>query len=35
MYWMGIDTGTGGTRALLVDRDGKVRAAFTAPNLAY
>jgi xylulokinase len=32
MYWMGIDIGTGGTRALLVDRGGKVRAAFTAPH---
>jgi xylulokinase len=32
MYWMGIDVGTGGTRALLVDRDGKVRAAFTAAH---
>ena len=32
MYWLGIDIGTGGTRALLVDREGKVRAAFTAPH---
>jgi xylulokinase len=32
MYWMGIDIGTGGTRALLVDRAGKVRAAFTAAH---
>ena len=32
MYWMGIDIGTGGTRALLVDRTGKVRAAFTAAH---
>src|SRR5260370_1438269 len=32
MYWMGIDTGTGGTRALLVDRDGKLRTAFTAAH---
>src|SRR2546425_11244367 len=30
--WLGIDIGTGGTRALLVARDGKVRAAFTAPH---
>src|SRR5712691_5345986 len=30
--WMGIDIGTGGTRALLVDRAGKVRAAFTAAH---
>ena len=30
--WLGIDIGTGGTRALLVARDGKVRAAFTEPQ---
>ena len=24
MYWLGIDVGTGGTRALLVDDRGKV-----------
>jgi xylulokinase len=30
--WMGIDTGTGGTRALLVDAKGKQIAAFTAPH---
>ncbi|MBM3794617.1 MAG: xylulokinase [Acidobacteria bacterium] len=30
MYWLGIDIGTGGSRALLVDRQGVVRAAFTA-----
>src|SRR5262245_21730430 len=30
--WMGIDIGTGGTRALLVDRDGRVRAAHTASH---
>lgn len=30
--WMGIDVGTGGTRALLVDREGRVRAGFTAPH---
>jgi xylulokinase len=30
--WMGIDIGTGGTRALLVDERGAVRAAFTAPH---
>jgi xylulokinase len=29
-YWLGIDVGTGGTRALLVDRSGKVCYAFTA-----
>lgn len=32
MYWMGIDVGTGGTRALLVDEGGRVRAGFTAPH---
>src|SRR5258708_1485637 len=32
MFWLGIDIGTGGTRALLVDRAGKVRAAFTAAH---
>jgi xylulokinase len=30
--WMGIDIGTGGTRALLVDERGTVRAGFTAPH---
>src|SRR5579863_2785506 len=32
MYWLGVDIGTGGTRALLVDRAGKLRAAFTAAH---
>jgi xylulokinase len=32
MYWLGIDIGTGGTRALLVNRAGKPSAAFTAPH---
>lgn len=32
MYWLGIDVGTGGTRALLVDETGKVRHGFTAPH---
>ena len=32
MYWLGIDVGTGGTRALLVDERGKVRHAWTAPH---
>ncbi|MBL8174252.1 MAG: xylulokinase [Bryobacterales bacterium] len=32
MYWLGIDVGTGGTRAILVDRDGTVKAGFTAPH---
>ncbi len=31
-YWLGIDTGTGGTRTLLVDPDGRVAAGFTAPH---
>ncbi len=30
--WMGIDVGTGGTRALLVDQKGKVRASHTAAH---
>ena len=30
MYWLGIDTGTGGTRALLVDSSGREIAAVTA-----
>ncbi len=32
MYWLGIDVGTGGTRALLVDARGKVRHSFTSPH---
>jgi xylulokinase len=32
MYWLGIDVGTGGSRALLVDEKGKVKAGFTAPH---
>ncbi|HJU26248.1 MAG TPA: xylulokinase, partial [Rhodanobacteraceae bacterium] len=32
MYWLGIDVGTGGTRALLVDERGKVRHGRTAPH---
>ena len=32
MYWLGIDVGTGGTRALLVNEEGKVRHGFTAPH---
>jgi len=31
-YWLGIDVGTGGTRALLVDEAGQVRHAATAPH---
>src|SRR5215467_14034546 len=30
--WLGIDIGTGGTRALLVDERGKIRASATAPH---
>ena len=30
MYWMGVDVGTGGTRALLVDAGGREIAAVTA-----
>jgi xylulokinase len=32
MYWLGIDIGTGGTRALLVDDQGRVKASLTAPH---
>jgi xylulokinase len=32
MYWLGIDVGTGGTRALLADERGAVRHACTAPH---
>lgn len=31
-YWLGLDIGTGGSRALLVDDQGHVRHAFTAPH---
>lgn len=30
MYWLGIDIGTGGSRALLVDETGSVEASYTA-----
>ncbi len=30
--WLGIDIGTGGTRALVVDERGRIRAGFTAPH---
>ena len=30
--WLGIDIGTGGTRALLVDERGAVRAGYTSPH---
>jgi xylulokinase len=32
MYWLGLDIGTGGSRALLVDSKGAVVAGFTAPH---
>jgi xylulokinase len=32
MYWLGIDVGTGGSRALLVDTSGRVRYSFVAPH---
>jgi len=32
MYWLGLDVGTGGSRALLVDSKGRVRYSFTAPH---
>jgi xylulokinase len=31
-YWLGVDIGTGGSRALLVDADGHVVAGVTAPH---
>jgi xylulokinase len=31
-YWLGIDVGTGGSRALLVDAAGTVKGSFTAPH---
>jgi xylulokinase len=32
MYWLGIDIGTGGSRALLVDETGALKAAYTAAH---
>src|SRR5258705_13954561 len=32
VYWLGLDIGTGGSRALLVDEKGKVRHSFSAPH---
>jgi xylulokinase len=32
MYWLGIDIGTGGSRALLINARGDVVAGFTAPH---
>jgi xylulokinase len=32
MFWLGLDIGTGGSRALLVDEKGAVKGAFTAAH---
>ena len=32
MFWLGIDIGTGGSRALLINKGGEVKHAFTAPH---
>jgi xylulokinase len=32
MYWLGLDVGTGGSRAILVDAAGHPRHSFTAPH---
>jgi xylulokinase len=32
LYWLGVDIGTGGTRALLIDAAGREIAAVTAPH---
>src|ERR1700684_665708 len=32
MYWLGLDIGTGGSRALLIDAGGKQIAAVTSPH---
>jgi xylulokinase len=32
MYWLGIDVGTGGSRALLVDNEARVRYSFTVAH---
>ena len=34
MYWLGLDIGTGGSRALLVDASGAVRYSYIAPHEA-
>ena len=31
-YWLGVDVGTGGTRAILIDEAGHVQHSFTAPH---
>jgi xylulokinase len=32
MYWLGLDIGTGGSRAQLINELGEVKAAYTAPH---
>ena len=32
MYWLGLDVGTSGSRALLVDEKGKVHHSYTAAH---
>lgn len=32
MYWLGLDVGTGGSRALVIDSHGRVVATYTAPH---
>jgi xylulokinase len=32
MYWLGLDVGTGSSRALLIDASGRIRFAYTAPH---
>jgi xylulokinase len=32
MFWLGIDIGTGGSRAVLIDEHGSLRASVTAPH---
>ena len=32
MYWLGIDVGTGGSRALLVDEQGRLKGAYTSAH---
>ena len=32
MYWLGLDVGTGGSRALLIDQQAKVRYSFISPH---
>ncbi len=32
MYWLGLDVGTGGSRALLVNAQGRVQYSYTAPH---